>query len=161
MIYFTQHPRSLRGVLEANLNVDGERRLRSRLRNRDPGRPWMSAPRRNTAPRVASLTTFPRSAGVGRGVPGSRREPRSRRSGAPFGEAVLGSGRGRSPCLIRTVSTPAPYGALLPLFGSEDGLRPFGRERKEETARDGAANENQDGARAGFRSENDGACLPQ
>jgi hypothetical protein len=38
------HPRSLRGVLEANLNVNGERRLRSRLAIVIPGGPGNGLP---------------------------------------------------------------------------------------------------------------------
>ena len=109
------------------------------------------APRRKTGAsglfRVPSRSRKAKPGPKGSGAR-SRREPRRRRSGAPYGEAALGSGRGRSPCLIRTVSTPRRM-ALCSLFGGV----------KEETARDGAANEKQDRARAEFRSENDGAWL--
>jgi hypothetical protein len=112
----------MRGVRERT-ERDGGAAPAVTTRNRDPGRPWIRPPGVRQTPRLALHPSRPaqaaRSGPKGSGAPGSRREPRRRRSGAPYGEAALGSGRGRSPCLIRTVSTPAPYGAPLPLLRRE------------------------------------------
>jgi hypothetical protein len=88
---FYKHPRSLRDVLEANLNVNGERRLRSWFATMIPGG-LGGASRRTMTPRARSLPCQGQGgeshrAGQASGAPRPRREPRRRRGGAPQGEA--------------------------------------------------------------------------
>ena len=114
VLYFTQHPRSLRDVLEANLNVNGERRLRSWLATTIPGGLGDASWRKIDAEgSILNPSRRPQGSRPGRikGERGAKVEARAEKT--PQWSAVRRGRprkilRGRSPCLIGTVLYPRP-----------------------------------------------------
>ncbi len=144
------HPRSPEGCSAGVLSVNGERRLRSRFATVIPGG-LGGASWRTKTPRARSLNPPGAAKGPQTGESKGKRGAKVRqtpqwsavRRGRPIARLVA--------CFIRAGIPGAPYGALLPLSSRESDQR---------TAQCGAETENQDGARADFRSEFDGACAP-
>ena len=109
----------------------------------------MAASRPIMRPRVNVLYTFPVSR-KGSGAPGISNAAVERRKARPVRQD-----RSRAPC---KGTDSLRFAALCSLFGSEDGLRPFGGSDMKGSLR-GAKSKIKSEARAVFRSEDGEAWL--